>query len=141
MTRYVFTEDWQISAAPEAVAAIVTDLERYPEWWPQIRAVASLGPDDALVLCRSVLPYTLELVLHAETREPPTLEVSIHGDLEGFARWTLDPVPTGTRMRFTQEVTTTGLLAAATVVARPLLRWNHSRMMRGARRGLARHAR
>ena len=26
------------------------DLEHYVDWWPQVRAVASLGPDDALVL-------------------------------------------------------------------------------------------
>ncbi len=83
---------------------VVVDLERYPEWWPQVRAVASLGPDEARVLCRSSLPYTLDLVLRAVTRELPVLEVEVGGDLNGWVRWRLTEVPEGTRMDFEQQV-------------------------------------
>ena len=45
------------------VHEVLLDLEHYVDWWPQVRAVASAGPDDALVVCRSLLPYDLELHL------------------------------------------------------------------------------
>ena len=51
--------------------------------------MASSGPDDARVLCRSALPYTLDLVLHAVTRELPVLEVEVSGDLAGSVRFTV----------------------------------------------------
>jgi hypothetical protein len=125
-----------VRAPVEAVAETVLDLERYPEWWPQVRAVAKLGPDTARVLCRSTLPYTLDLVLDAVSRGLPTVEVAVGGDLVGSVRWTLAPQDGGTRMDYAQEVRVGGALAAASYVARPLLAWNHHRMMLGCERGL-----
>ncbi len=123
-------------APPEQVRDVVTDLERYPEWWPQVVAVAKIGPDDARVLCRSALPYTLDLVLHAVSRDLPAVEVEVSGDLDGSVRWRLTPDAGGTRMEFEQEVKVDGVLGAASVLARPLLRWNHHRMMTGCIAGL-----
>jgi carbon monoxide dehydrogenase subunit G len=134
--EYEFRGTWSVAAPLEAVREAVVDLERYPEWWPQIRAVAKLGPDDARVLCRSTLPYTLDLVLHAVSRDGTVLEVEVSGDLDGSVRWQLSPEPAGTRMDFEQQVRVTGLLALGSYVARPLLRWNHHRMMLGCIAGL-----
>lgn len=120
------------------VASVVSDLERYPEWWPQVRAVAKIDDDTARVLCRAALPYTLDLVLHAISRDAPVLEVALSGDLDGWVRWTLSEADGGTRTEFEQEVAARGALAAASYVARPLLRWNHDRMMAGCRAGLER---
>jgi uncharacterized protein YndB with AHSA1/START domain len=136
VTSYSFTAAWTVEAPVEAVAETVLDLEHYPEWWPQVRAVAKLGPDTARVLCRSVLPYSLDLVLDAVSRELPTVEVALGGDLDGWVRWTLVPHGDGTRMDYAQEVRVGGMLAAASSVARPLLAWNHRRMMLGCERGL-----
>lgn len=136
VAAYEFRGTWTVAAPLEAVRDTVVDLEHYPEWWPQIRAVAKLGPDDAWVLCRSALPYTLDLVLHAVSREGSVLEVEVSGDLAGSVRWRLRPVPGGTRMTFEQRVEVTGLLALGSYVARPLLRWNHHRMMLGCVAGL-----
>ena len=133
---YEFRGTWWVAAPLEAVRETVVDLERYPEWWPQIRAVAKLGPDDARVLCRSALPYTLDLVLHAVSREGSVLEVDVCGDLDGSVRWELAPEPGGTRMGFEQQVLVSGPLAVASYVVRPLLRWNHHRMMLGCIAGL-----
>ncbi|MET8518943.1 SRPBCC family protein [Nocardioides sp. NPDC004968] len=138
--RYVFRETWVIPSPPEAVRAMLVDLERYPEWWPQVRAVVKLGEDDALLVCRSALPYDLEIVLHAVSRDLPTLEVGLGGDLDGFARWTLTPAPGGSRMVFEQEVAVRGLLGVASMLLRPVLTWNHRQMMRGCRRGLSARA-
>ena len=105
---YEFRGTWSVAAPLEAVRETVVDLEHYPEWWPQIRAVAKLGPDDAWVLCRSALPYTLDLMLHAVSREGSVLEVDVSGDLDGSVRWELAPEPGGTRMDFEQQVLVSG---------------------------------
>jgi len=133
---FAFRDTWELAAPPAAVHAVLVDLEHYPDWWPQVVAVASLGPDDARVLCRSVLPYTLDLVLHAVDRSPGRLEVSVTGDLEGSVTFGLSAVAGGTRLDFAQRVRVGGWLGAAAYVGRPVLRWNHDRMMRGCRDGL-----
>ncbi|MEP9384068.1 SRPBCC family protein [Nocardioides cheoyonin] len=136
--RYAFVDSWVVAAPPERVRDVVVDLEHYPEWWPQVVAVVKLGPDDSRVLCRSALPYTLDLLLHAVTRDLPVVEVRIGGDLVGSARWTLTPAGGGTRMDYEQAVEVRGALAVASYLARPMLRWNHARMMAGGRYGLVR---
>jgi hypothetical protein len=47
-------------------------------------------------------------------------------------RWCLTDLGAETRMDFEQDVEVTGrLLSLASRAGRPLLRWNHERMMRG----------
>jgi hypothetical protein len=137
MGSFSFHSTWWLPHPVSDVHAILIDVERYPEWWPQVLACLKLGPDDGLVLCRSSLPFTLEMRLHAERREPDLLETSITGDLEGWVRWRLSPEKDGCRVAFEQEVTVSATaLATAAYVARPVLRWNHARMMAGAQHGL-----
>ena len=133
---YSFASSWTTAAPVQEIADVVLDLEHYPDWWPQVRAVAKLGPDTARVLCRSSLPYTLDLVLDAVSRELPVLEVAVSGDLDGWVRWQMTETPDGTLTEFTQEVSVGGALALASYAARPLLRWNHHRMMEACQRGL-----
>ena len=135
---YDFEHSMVLAASPEEVHAVLVDLEYFGSWWPQVRAVASLGPDDALVVCRSVLPYDLELHLHAESREPGLLRVAIDGPIQGYAQWTLREAPGGTRLDFEQRVHAVDRsFVLASYVLKPLLRWNHQRMRRGAEDGLA----
>lgn len=134
---YTFSGTWDVPAPPSAVHAVLVDLEHYPDWWPQVVAVASLGPDDARVLCRSALPYTLDLVLHAVSRSVSRLEVAVSGDLSGSVRFSLDEVAGGTRLELDQEVRVGGVLGVASSVLSPVLRWNHHRMMAGCVAGLA----
>jgi len=133
---YTFSGTWDVPAPPAADHAVLVDLEHYPDWWPQVVAVASLGPDDARVLCRSVLPYTLDLVLHAVSRSVSRLEVAVSGDLSGSVRFSLTPVHGGTRLDLAQEVRVGGFLGLASTVLGPVLRWNHHRMMEGCVAGL-----
>jgi len=136
LRSFEFTDQWVVDAPAAAVADVLTDLAQYPRWWPQVRAVARLGPETAWVRCRSSLPYTLDLVLDAVSRTPPVVEVAVGGDLDGYARFTLVPVAGGTRLDFRQEVSVRGALALASYVGRPVLVWNHRRMMAGCRAGL-----
>ena len=140
-----FTDEWRVRAGPDVVREALLDLAGYPRWWPEVRAVGRLGDDDALVICRSLLPYSLELRLTARRRDPDRLEIAMAGDLVGWARFDLSPAPTGaadapgTRLLFTQQVRVAGpLLRLLALPARPAMRWNHTRMMRSGATGLAR---
>ena len=135
---YDFEHTMTLAATPAEVHAVLVDLEFFGSWWPQVKAVASLGDDDALVVCRSVLPYDLELVLTAVSREVDLLEVRIEGPIRGYARYHLAETGPGvTSLRFEQEVRAESrLMVLASYVARPLLVWNHHRMMRGSEQGL-----
>jgi hypothetical protein len=134
---FTFRDEWVVAAPMPDVQAVLVDLEHYPSWWPQVRAVAKLGPDDALVVCRSVLPYALQVRLRAVHRLPDLLETALDGDLEGIARWRLTPVDGGTHLAFEQDVRVTGrLLGLAAYAGRPVLTWNHDRMMAGCIAGL-----
>lgn len=136
---YSFRDTWTVPFAPDLVQPVLIDLEHYPAWWPQIQAVVKLGSDDARVLCRSVLPYTLDLELRAVHREPLLLETAISGDLDGQVRWRLVEERAGTRLDFEQDVRVTSRpLGLASYVGRPVLRWNHDRMMAGCIAGLTR---
>lgn len=90
------------------------------------------------MVCRSALPYALDLRLHAVRRDLPALEVALSGDLTGTVRFALTPSYGGTRLVLEQEVGVAGLLGLLTPLARPLLTWNHDRMMRGCVTGLRR---
>jgi len=136
-TDYAFRHRTTVAAEPGVVHDVLVDLEHYVDWWPQVRAVASLGPDDALVVCRSLLPYDLELALHAESRDPESLRVAIDGPIRGYADWRLTRVDGGTRLDFEQRVHAVARrFRWASYVAKPVLAANHAWMMRGAERGL-----
>jgi hypothetical protein len=140
-SRYSFRDTWFVRAPVERVHRALIDLEHYPQWWPQVVAVAKAGEDDAVVLCRSALPYTLELRLHAVSRDLPTIEVTLDGHLRGYVRWTLlapsrGDAPSGTWLRWEQQVSVQGWLAPLSTLARPVLRWNHAKMMASGRAGL-----
>ncbi len=135
---YRFSRTFALAAPREEVHSVLVDLEHYSGWWPQVRAVARLDDDRALVVARAALPYSMELELTAVDRSLERLEVSIDGPITGWARFDLtEPAPGCTRLLYEQEVCARGrLLAAASYVARPVLAWNHQRMMAGAERGL-----
>jgi carbon monoxide dehydrogenase subunit G len=136
--RYTFRHEWTVAAPADRVHQVLGDLERYPEWWPQIRAVAKIDDDNARVVCRSVLPYDIDLLLTLVRREPLLLETELAGDLDGRARWRLFPEDGATRLEYEQDVQVTSrLLGVLSVALRRPLAWNHDRMMAGCRDGLA----
>jgi hypothetical protein len=139
-TTYHFSDTAAVDAPVARVHELLVDLERYVEWWPQVRAVASLGPDDALLVCRSVLPFDLEVRLHAVSRARTRLEVAVSGPLDGWVRWVLAADgPDRTLIRMEQQVRVGAWpLVLGSYVAKPLLRANHTWMMRRGARGMRR---
>lgn len=148
--RYRFEHTWTLPLRRADLFAVLADVAGYPQWWPQVRAVARVDDDTAYVVARSLLPYSLDLLLVRAVEDPDAgvLEARLRGRLAGWSRWRLGPerdttLPDGagtrlvTPVRYEQEVSVRGLgLSAASRVARPLLVLNHTWMMRGGRRGL-----
>lgn len=138
MASFRFESRWLLDAPLDAAYDVLADVEQYPAWWPQVRAVAKLGEDHALVVCRSVLPFDLDLELWPAIRDPRgVLEVAIGGDLVGWSRFTLDDTVHGLHVHYEQEVDTRRRLLDLTRIARGAVRANHAWMMRSARVGLA----
>ncbi len=138
LRTYRFASSFTLEAPRKRVHEVLVNLEFYSDWWPQVRAVAKIDDDHAFVVCRSTLPYDLELELSSVSRDLDCLEVGIDGPIRGWARYRLDEQSPGTTsLRFEQEVRAEApMFVLASYVVRPLLVWNHRRMMRGADEGL-----
>lgn len=138
-TRYRFEHAWSLPARRDVLFDLLADVSGYPSWWPQVRAVARLDEDTAHVVVRSVLPYSLDLTLvrAVEDADAGVLEARLHGQLEGWSRWSMSQTGSSTWLRYEQEVTGRGrLMELGSRVARPLLVANHDAMMRAGRDGL-----
>lgn len=143
-SHYRFRSVWDLDAPPERVFAVLERPGEYPQWWPQIRRVEPVDGRTGTAVIRSVLPYALRVTVGELLRDPVrgVLEVSLHGDLEGWARWTVRPrAGTGnarTRALYEQEVEVRlPLMRRLAPAGRPVFRLNHALMMRAGRRGLA----
>lgn len=136
---YRFDNLWHLPASREEVYEALADVERYDRWWPQIREIHRIDADSGRVRIRSVLPYTLELLLVrvVQDEEGGFLKVNVDGDLTGWCAWQFTTEGTGTAARFSQEVEVTApILRRMPFAVRPLLRGNHAYMMRSGEHGL-----
>ncbi|MEU7257185.1 SRPBCC family protein [Streptomyces rimosus] len=137
--RYRFRSEWRLPAPPPAVYAALEDAETYPHWWPQVRRVTRVDERSGTACFRSLLPYVLTVTATEARRDPEAgiLEITMRGDLEGFARWTVGAAGGGTRAVFEQEVEVQKpSMRRLAVPGRPFFVVNHSLMMRAGRRGL-----
>jgi len=94
---FALTTRWLVAASIEEVAAILSEPERLPEWWPAVYlSVDLLDPGDARGLGRTVafltrgwLPYTLSWRARViEDRRPHGWTIEATGDLAGRGAWT-----------------------------------------------------
>jgi uncharacterized protein YndB with AHSA1/START domain len=133
---------WHLRAPSERVFATLVDVEGYARWWPQIRETHPINANSSRVRIRSLLPYTLDLVLvrAVEDEALGILRVDVDGDLRGWCAWQFSADDAGTRAQFSQQVEVTApMLQRASLAIRPLLRGNHAHMMRSGERGLRRY--
>jgi hypothetical protein len=142
--RYHFRSTWRVPAPPMVVYAALARLERYPDWWSQVRYARPVDQDAVELMIRSVLPLEIRMTAHSSRRDPAAgvLEARLSGDLEGFSRWTLTPDPGGTRAVFQEVVDARGHPALRRLAfARPAFQANHAWMMRQGQAGLRGHLR
>jgi uncharacterized protein YndB with AHSA1/START domain/quercetin dioxygenase-like cupin family protein len=140
---YVFVDEWDVAAPPEAVFAAIADARSYTQWWrPVYIEVDADGPPAPGVQSRQHfkgrLPYHLHTRSVLTAVDPPRLiTAEVDGDLRGRGTWTLTATGTGTHVRFDWRVhADRKLLRVLTPVLRPALRWNHNWAIARAIEGL-----
>jgi quercetin dioxygenase-like cupin family protein/uncharacterized protein YndB with AHSA1/START domain len=144
---YMFVDQWDVAAPPEAVFDAIADARSYPTWWkPVYIDVDADGP--AAVGAESRQHFKGRLPYHLHTRsvitemDPPrTVTADVDGDLRGRGTWTLTPTERGTHVRFDWRVyADRALLRLLTPVLRPALRANHNWAIARAIEGLEPYA-
>lgn len=141
LTFYRFRSRWELDAPRTRVFEALKDIERYVEWWPEIKLVSRIDEGRYEVVARATLPYELRFVSSRSVldEDQGILEAGLRGDLNGFSRWTLEEGDGLTVAVFDEEVhTAKPLLNLLAPVARPAFRYNHTLMMRHGLEGLQR---
>jgi len=145
---YVFVDEWDVAAPPEAVFDAIADGRTYPQWWrPVYIDVDADGPAELGKQSRQHfkgrLPYHLHTSSTVTAIDPPrSVTAEVEGDLRGTGTWTLTPTASGTHVRFDWQVhADRKLLKLLTPVLRPLFRWNHNWAIARAMDGLEPFAR
>jgi uncharacterized protein YndB with AHSA1/START domain len=139
--RYAFRTQWRIAASPDRVYAALADVSTYPQWWPEVRETEQLTETSGRVRCRSLLPYDLVMVLTREVEDPVerVLRAHLDGDLIGTSEWRVRADGDGSLATFDEDVAVgKAAVRMAGRLARPILTYNHDRMMRSGERGLRR---
>jgi len=133
MAPYVFIDEWDVAAPPEAVFDALADSRTYPQWWrPVYLDVECVGPAEAGTESRQHFKGRLPYHLHtrsviSELDPPHRVTADVDGDLRGRGTWTLTPTAAGTHVRFDWQVyADRKLLRVLTPVLRPMFRWNHN---------------
>lgn len=144
-TQYHFRTDWEFNADLPRTWLIVLDLQRYPGWWKNFRAVRLLrGEGQSLgsayeCVVRGSLPYSLRYTLEVvavERHRSITLRSS--GDLVGTGRWEFsEPAPGRCLATYYWDVATTNpVLNLVAPFARRFLAKNHEQVMANGYRAL-----
>jgi uncharacterized protein YndB with AHSA1/START domain/quercetin dioxygenase-like cupin family protein len=145
---YVFVDEWDVSAPPEAVFDAIADARTYPQWWrPVYIDVDADGPAELGKQSRQ--HFKGRLPYHLNTRStvtaidaPRSVTAEVDGDLRGTGTWTLTPTASGTHVRFDWQVhADRRLLRLLTPLLRPVFRWNHNWAIARAMEGLEPFAR
>ncbi len=141
--EYVFVDEWDVAASPEAVFELVSDARTYPSWWtPVYIDVESDGAPrvgaESTQHFKGRLPYHLKTRSTVTVYDPPRrVGADVVGDLRGRGLWTLTATGSGTHVRFDWSVfADKAILRALTPILRPAFRWNHAWAIARAREGL-----
>ena len=128
----------RLAASPERVWEVLADWERYAEWMPDVSWVRPLGPERGQGLRLAVRTKVLGIpVVTDELRvvawEPPRRMAIEHlGLVQGSAEWRLEPLPSGTRFSWREELSMPPpvLGTVALLLYSPVLKWTFGRSIR-----------
>lgn len=146
MAHYSFTTTWRLDAPIAPIWTAIVAVERWPQWWRGVEAVAQLRPGNGngvgavhRYTWKSKLPYRLIFAMETTCVEPyHRLEGRAEGELQGTGCWTFEAVGGVTTVCYAWKVQTTqtwmNLLAP---LARPIFAWNHDVVMAWGGEGLA----
>lgn len=139
---------WRIAAPVERVWAALADPGSWPQWWPCVRSVQTIGEGNAEGLgsvrrfvWATRLPYDIVIEVEAvESRRLERLRGRSVGQLRGEGIWLLRSEGPCTAVTYVWrvELVTRWMRWLAPVLA-PVFRWNHDGVMRAGGIGLASH--
>jgi carbon monoxide dehydrogenase subunit G len=137
---------FNLQVPPEQVWQAIQHVERFQDWWGWLTELRLDGPrlEPGMTLTGVIsppLPYRMSVRLVFETCVPPSLiRGVVHGDLEGVAELRLSPDAGGTRaaVAWTFEMMQPAMRLAA-LVAYPVLRWGHDRIVESTVADFHRH--
>lgn len=139
LTHYIFNSVWYVDASYNDVCSVLSDVTTYAAWWPEVKSVEPVGDGRYRMVARSLLPYELRFISEERTAEklPGVIDARLSGDLDGFARFTVEDLGRSCRLVYAQEVDTHRvLLNALAPLARLPFRFNHQLMMKHGEAGL-----
>jgi uncharacterized protein YndB with AHSA1/START domain len=146
--EYVFVDEWDVAAPPDAVFDALADARTYPLWWrPVYIGVEADGEPELGKVSRQHFKGRLPYHLRTESRivqleRPAVVGGEVRGDLRGRGTWTLTETAKGTHVRFDWRVhADRRLLRVLTPLLRPAFRWNHDWAIAQAVDGLGPYAR
>ncbi len=133
--------------APVQLWDTVEDFDRFGSWWSWLREFRTDAPGlvPGNVLHGTVIPpvpYPLRLDVRLERCDRPRLLVArVEGDLRGTAAISFAPLRDGTEVltQWSLDLASPALRVAS-IVAFPLLRWGHDRVVEMAVSGFRRRA-
>ncbi|MGZ4442422.1 MAG: hypothetical protein ACXVXC_04620 [Nocardioidaceae bacterium] len=147
MNRIDFRDAFWFPVAPTEMWETIERFDRFESWWAWLR---DFGTDTDRLEAGNVLhativppvPYRLRLDIRLESSLPPhVVQATIAGDVRGMALMRMEPVDAGTQVTVTWslEMASTPLRIAA-LVAYPLMRWGHDRVVEMAVAGFRQQA-
>ncbi|EHJ46715.1 Polyketide cyclase/dehydrase [Solidesulfovibrio carbinoliphilus subsp. oakridgensis] len=149
MVRFDLVTIWRIGASLPDVWQALTEPSRWPEWWPGLETAIELDkdgtdgplPDDRRrFVWKGVFPYRLTTDIRIVHVEPfRTIEAVASGDVAGTGVWRFAARGGLTEARHEWRVRVTApWLSVLSRLARPLVCWNHGKIMEWGAHGLAR---
>ena len=137
---------FRFAVAPGAMWSELERLDSFAEWWRWLRDFRHEGGGlrTGAVLSGTVvppLPYRMRVrVVLDDCVAPSRIDATVLGDLEGHAHLRLEPLDRGTQatVSWTIEMRQRPMRLAA-LVAHPLLRWGHDRVVDATVSSFRRH--
>ena len=128
---FTFDQAWVFPVTPARLWGVVSQTERFQEWWPWLRTFDSPGLVEGTTsecVVRAPVPYNLRFRVQILALVPEQLvDTRVSGDLDGPARLEVDAHPTGCQARLTWSLELQEpLLRAGAWAARPMMEWGHN---------------
>lgn len=137
-------DGWRFDISPERVWTAVRAVDDYPSWWPWLGGFSTQGLDRGHVtrcVVRSPLGFRLRLVLRVTDTGERFVAADVGGDLEGAGRLEVRPDGAGSLVSLVFDVRVARrTLRPFALLARPLFRWAHDRVLTQAVEAFRVHA-
>lgn len=121
---------WEVAADRATIWSAMDHVDQFQAWWPWLRrfeAEALKTGDVWRCAVQAPVPWALRFTVKlVEVLEPRLVRATVDGDIAGDARLELTELHSGCELRLTSALAPANrVLRAATVVARPLVRYGH----------------